>query len=92
MRSPLPCSDSSATPSSPSQLECAPPRDAHGDLTSLAPHERLPEILVMPRVYYFHKLNLAAVYRMEVRMAEVKEGEEVGSLADHHPIKKMVVA
>ena len=27
----------------------APPRHAHGDLTSLAPHERLPEILVMPR-------------------------------------------
>ena len=25
-------------------------------------------------------------------MSEVKEGEEVGSLADHHPIKKMVVA
>ena len=23
-----------------------PPRHAHGDLTSLAPHERLPEILV----------------------------------------------
>ena len=28
----------------------APPRHAHGDLTSLAPHERLPEILVVPRV------------------------------------------
>ena len=28
---------------------CAPPRHAHGDLTSLAPHERLPEILVVPR-------------------------------------------
>ena len=26
-----------------------PPRYAHGDLTSLAPHERLPEILVVPR-------------------------------------------
>ena len=26
----------------------APPRYAHGDLTSLAPHERLPEILVVP--------------------------------------------
>ena len=26
----------------------APPRHAHGDLTSLAPHERLPEILVAP--------------------------------------------
>ena len=25
----------------------APPRHAHGDLTSLAPHERLPEILVV---------------------------------------------
>ena len=25
------------------------PRHAHGDLTSLAPHERLPEILVAPR-------------------------------------------
>ena len=24
---------------------------AHGDLTSLAPHERLPEILVVPRVH-----------------------------------------
>ena len=28
----------------------APPRHAHGDLTSLAPHERLPEILVQARV------------------------------------------
>ena len=28
---------------------CAPPRHAHGDLTSLAPHERLPENLVVPR-------------------------------------------
>ena len=27
----------------------APPRHAHGDLTSLAPHERLPEILIVPR-------------------------------------------
>ena len=27
----------------------ARPRHAHGDLTSLAPHERLPEILVVPR-------------------------------------------
>ena len=27
----------------------APPRHAHADLTSLAPHERLPEILVVPR-------------------------------------------
>ena len=27
----------------------APPRHAHGDLTSLAPHERLPGILVVPR-------------------------------------------
>ena len=26
-----------------------PPRHAHGDLTSLAPHERLPEILVVRR-------------------------------------------
>ena len=25
------------------------PSHAHGDLTSLAPHERLPEILVVPR-------------------------------------------
>ena len=27
----------------------APPRHAHGDLTSLAPHERLPEILTSTR-------------------------------------------
>ena len=27
-----------------------PPRHAHGDLTSLAPHERLPELPVVPRV------------------------------------------
>ena len=27
----------------------APPRHVHGDLTSLAPHETLPEILVVPR-------------------------------------------
>ena len=27
----------------------APPRYAQGDLTSLAPHERLPEIPVVPR-------------------------------------------
>ena len=26
------------------------PRHAHGDLTSLAPHERLPEILVVQEV------------------------------------------
>ena len=25
------------------------PRQAHGDLTSLAPHERLPEVFVVPR-------------------------------------------
>ena len=30
-------------------LLAGPPRHAHGDLTSLAPHERLPEILVVPR-------------------------------------------
>ena len=29
--------------------EAGTPRHAHGDLTSLAPHERLPEILVVPR-------------------------------------------
>ena len=29
---------------------CAPPRLAHADLASLAPHERLPKILVVPRV------------------------------------------
>ena len=27
----------------------APPRHAHGDMSSLAPHERLPEVLFMPR-------------------------------------------
>ena len=27
----------------------APPRHAHGDLTCLAPHERLPEVLIVPR-------------------------------------------
>ena len=27
----------------------APPRNAHGDLTNLALHERLPEILIVPR-------------------------------------------
>ena len=32
-----------------SQNRGAPPRHGHGDLTSLAPHERLPEILVVPR-------------------------------------------
>ena len=38
----------------------APPRHAHGDLTSLAPHERLPEILVVPRVklqYFGHLMR-----------------------------------
>ena len=30
-------------------VTAGPPRHAHGDLTSLAPHERLPEILVVPR-------------------------------------------
>ena len=41
-----PCNDSSATPSFPSQLEgkIGLPR-----VTSLAPHERLPEILAVPR-------------------------------------------
>ena len=34
---------------SPSISHEVPPRHAHGDLTSLAPHERLPEILVVPR-------------------------------------------
>ena len=29
----------------------APPRHAHGDLTSLAPHERLPEILAQRFVW-----------------------------------------
>ena len=33
----------------PSAREDGGPRHAHGDLTSLAPHERLPEILVVPR-------------------------------------------
>ena len=40
----------------PDILECevkwalpAPPRHAHGDMSSLALHERLPEILVVPR-------------------------------------------
>ena len=28
----------------------APPRHAHGDLTSVAPHETLPELPVVPRV------------------------------------------
>ena len=28
---------------------CLPPRHAHGDMSSLAPHERLPEVLVVPR-------------------------------------------
>ena len=26
-----------------------PPHHAHGDMNSLAPHEGLPEVLVMPR-------------------------------------------
>ena len=30
-------------------LKKIPRRHAHGDLSSLAPHERLPEILVVPR-------------------------------------------
>ena len=34
---------------SPSYLVRNPTLHAHGDLTSLAPHERLPEILVVPR-------------------------------------------
>ena len=31
------------------EISPGPPRHAHGDLTSLAPHVRLPEILVVPR-------------------------------------------
>ena len=31
----------------PALQQILPPRHAHGDLTSLAPHERLPEILVV---------------------------------------------
>ena len=27
------------------------PRHAHGDMSSLAPHERLPEVLIVPREY-----------------------------------------
>ena len=38
---------------SPWREPCAPPHHTHGDLTSLAPHERLPEILVVPRVSDF---------------------------------------
>ena len=33
----------------PKGFQEVPPRHAHGDLTSLAPHERLPEILVVPQ-------------------------------------------
>ena len=36
-------------PSRDSRARTRSPRHAHGDLTSLAPHERLPEILVVPR-------------------------------------------
>ena len=32
-----------------------PPRHVHGDLTSLAPHERLPEFLVVPRAEIFQQ-------------------------------------
>ena len=35
----------------------APPRHAHGDLTSLAPNERLPEILVVPRATWVRYLG-----------------------------------
>ena len=34
---------------SSAQAVLGPPRHAHGDLTSLALHEGLPEILVVPR-------------------------------------------
>ena len=37
----------------------APPRHAHGDLTSLAPHERLPEILVAGWAQVVHPVCLA---------------------------------
>ena len=36
-------------PSRDSRARTRSPSHAHGDLTSLAPHERLPEILVVPR-------------------------------------------
>ena len=32
-----------------SRVMTSSPRHAHGDLTCLAPHERLPEVLIMPR-------------------------------------------
>ena len=38
----------SYNPAFPASL-CFSPSYAHGDLTSLAPHERLPEILEVPR-------------------------------------------
>ena len=36
----------------------APPRHAHGDLTSLAPHERLSEILVVPNQSILKEISL----------------------------------
>ena len=39
----------SGSQTAPEWLLLSHPRHAHGDLTSLAPHERLPEILVVPR-------------------------------------------
>ena len=36
-------------PRLPGWVGAAQGHHAHGDLTSLAPHERLPEILVVPR-------------------------------------------
>ena len=45
----------------------APPRHAHGDLTSLAPHERLPELPVIPR----EKPNTGATDRENPRDAPI---------------------
>ena len=55
----------------------APPRDGHGDLTSLAPHERLPEILVVPRE------KIAG--RSLVFLARLAPGLGLARLCDHSP-------
>ena len=55
----------------------APPRNAHGDLTSLAPLERLPEILVVPRDTKIRLIIFFAAKDGEALHSQQKQDQEL---------------